>query len=150
MKKTTFSILFILFSLFLFSQDLKPLDQGSTIDFKLKNFGLNTGGSFSGLQGIIHFDESNLSTASFDVSLDASSVNTGNDSRDNHLRDEDYFDVKKYPRIHFVSTTIKAGAKQNAFILSGKLTIKDITQEISFPFLAKPSNEGYIFAGEFK
>ena len=132
-----------------FSQDYKPVDEGSSIQFKLKNFGLNTGGKFSGLQGIIHFDKDNLSASSFDVSIDANSVNTDNEMRDNHLREEGFFDVKKYPRIRFVSTSVKPG-KENTFEIAGKLSIKDKTNDIRFPFTIMQTAEGYIFHGEFK
>jgi polyisoprenoid-binding protein YceI len=149
MKKIVFAFLLLIGSEIAFSQDFKPVDEGSSIKFKLKNFGFNTGGTFSGLQGAIHFDKDNPSTANFDVSIDANSVNTNVDLRDNHLRDESYFDVKKYPRIHFVSTSVKPG-KENAFEISGKLTIKDKTKDINFPFTATQSTDGYIFHGEFK
>ena len=149
MKKIVFALLLLIGSTIAFSQDYKPVDEGSSIKFKLKNLGFNTGGTFSGLEGTIYFDKDNLSTASFDVSIDASSVNTTVDMRDNHLRDESYFDVKKYPRIHFVSTSVKPG-KENSFEISGKLTIKDKTKDINFPFTATQSTDGYIFNGEFK
>src|SRR6202000_3061657 len=80
-----------------------PADQGSTVAFTIKNFGFNTGGTFSGLQGTISLDPQDVSKASFDVSVDAATVNTGNDLRDDHLRKDGYFDVQKYPRIRFVS-----------------------------------------------
>ena len=149
MKKIVFAFLLLIGSGIAFSQDYKPVDEGSSIKFKLKNFGLNTGGTFSGLQGIIHFDKDNPSASTFDVSIDANSVNTNVDMRDNHLRDENYFDVKKYPRIHFVSTSVKPG-KENTFEISGKLTIKGKTKDINFPFTATQSTDGYIFNGEFK
>jgi len=128
----------------------KPLDKGSDIKFKVKNFGFNVSGSFSGLQGMIQFDPDNLSTASFDISLDANSVNTDNNMRDNHLREDSYFDVKNYPLIHFVSTKITPSNKKGILFIFGKLTIKKETREISFPFTATPSDEGYLFKGGFR
>lgn len=149
MKKIVCASLLLIISGITFSQDYKPVEEGSSVKFKLKNFGFNTGGKFSGLQGIIHFDKDNLSASSFDVSIEANSVNTENDARDNHLREESYFDVKKYPRILFVSTLVKAG-KENSFEITGKLTIKDKTHDINFPFTVTQSTDGYIFNGEFK
>jgi polyisoprenoid-binding protein YceI len=127
----------------------KPVDKGSSIQFKIKNFGFNTGGSFSGLSGTIQFDPNNLSTAAFDVSIDANSINTDNNSRDNHLREDTYFDVKNYPRIHFVSTKVTQ-SKEGGFMMYGKLTIKKKTEDISFPFTATPADGGFLFKGEFK
>ncbi|HTQ29366.1 MAG TPA: YceI family protein, partial [Puia sp.] len=84
----------------------QPVDQGSSVQFKVKNFGFGVTGSFSRLQGHITFDPKDLGAASFDASVEAASINTGNDMRDNHLREDSYFDVKNHPRIQFVSTRV--------------------------------------------
>ena len=127
-----------------------PSDQGSSVSFTLKNLGFNTGGSFTGLQGAIVFDPQNTAASSFDVSVDAASVNTDNNMRDNHLKEDSYFDVKNYPRIRFVSTSIGPADKSGHFTITGKLTIKNTTKEISFPFIATPMGEDYIFKGTFQ
>lgn len=147
MKKT---ILFIHTALISFSAlgQYKPTDQGSSLNFTIKNFGIEATGKFSGLQGDITFDPANLASANFDVSIDAASVNTDNSLRDGHLRGESYFDVKNYPRIHFVSTKVSTG-KNGLFVITGKLTIKKTTKVVSFPFSATVSNDGYVFKGRF-
>src|SRR6187402_3241784 len=94
-----------LVTIFAFAQ-YKVTDDGSTVKFKIKNFGLETGGTFTGLQGTVIFDPADLSKSKLDLSVDANSVNTDNNMRDNHLRKEDYLDVQQYPRIKFVSTGI--------------------------------------------
>lgn len=132
------------------SAQLKPAEKGSEIKFKVKNFGFNVSGSFSGLDGSISFDPNNLASSSFDVSIDANSIFTDNDTRDNHLREDTYFDVKNYPRIRFVSTKITTSNKTGTFFIFGKLTIKKETKEISFPFTADSSEDGYLFKGSFK
>jgi polyisoprenoid-binding protein YceI len=128
----------------------KPEDQGSSVQFKIKNLGFNVNGSFSGLDGNIQFDLNNLAASNFDVSIDANTVNTDNNMRDNHLRGETYFDTKNYPRIRFASTKITTSNKTGTLFIFGKLTIKNQTKDISFPFTATPSNEGYLFKGVFK
>jgi polyisoprenoid-binding protein YceI len=128
----------------------KPTDQGSAVQFKIKNLGFNVNGSFSGLAGNIQFDPAHPDQCHFDVSVDAASVNTDNSMRDEHLQKDNYFDVKKYPRIHFQSTKILPANKAGAFIISGKLTIKNTTKEISFPFTATASQTGYVFKGSFR
>jgi len=127
----------------------KPVDNGSTIQFKIKNFGINTVGVFTGLQGNIRFDANHLDDANFDVSIDANTVNTDNELRDKHLRADTYFDVKNYPRIHFVSAKITPSDKPGVLFISGKLTIKNQTKDISFPFTASAINDGYLFKGVF-
>jgi len=126
-----------------------PVNEGSTISFKIKNFGINSEGSFKGLQGTILFDPQNVAADSFDVSVDAASINTDNEMRDEHLRKEAYFDVEKYPLIRFVSSAVTVVDGNGHYKLTGKLTIKGTTKDISFPFLATPAGDDYIFKGSF-
>lgn len=125
----------------------KPVDQGSSLTFAIKNFGIEADGKFSGLQGDVTFDPANTSTANFDVTIDAASVNTDNNLRDSHLRGESYFDVKNYPKIHLVST--KVTGKNGSYVFTGKLTIKKQTKVVSFPFTATPTTDGMMFKGSF-
>jgi|SRR6516225_6664682 polyisoprenoid-binding protein YceI len=146
MKKLVFAAWIICFAQLNFAQ-YKPTDQGSSVKFKVKNFGFNSGGSFSGLHGIIDFDPEKVADSKFDVTIQATSVNTDNESRDNHLREESYFDVKNYPLIRFVSTKITG--KGASFTVTGNLTIKKKTKEISFPFTITQEKDGYLFKGDF-
>jgi polyisoprenoid-binding protein YceI len=132
------------------AQNYTPVDSSSSVKFKVKNLGFNVGGSFSGLQGTITFDPNNHSACKFEVTIDAKTVNTRIDMRDNHLRNEDYFDVKNHPSIRMVSTRITPSTKSGTLYFFGNLTIKNTTKEISFPFSATQQNGGYVFNGEFK
>lgn len=133
------------------SQVYKPVDNQSSVKFKIKNFGFNNvTGSFKGIQGTIQFHPENPAASSMDVTVDAKSVNTGINLRDNHLRKEEYFDVKKYPSIRFVSSKITASPTAGTLFIIGKLTIKNVTREVSFPFTAVPQDGGYLFTGEFR
>jgi polyisoprenoid-binding protein YceI len=125
----------------------KPTDTGSTIEFVIKNLGINTKGSFTGLDGRISFDPKDPGKCLFDVSIAANSVNTDNEMRDSHLKNDTYFDVEKYPRIRLISTAITGDNGRFTFV--GKLTIKDKTKDVSFPFIATPSGIDYIFKGSF-
>lgn len=127
-----------------------PTDEGSSVSFKIKNVGLNSEGSFSGLGGTIVFDPANPGKAVFNVTIKATSINTDNNMRDNHLRKESYFDVEHYPTIKFVSGSVRAGKKAGSYEVTGNLTIKETTKEISFPFTAEQKGDGYLFQGEFK
>lgn len=132
-------------------QVLKPVDEKSSVKFRIKNFGFNTvTGSLKGIQGSIRFSPDNLGSSAMDVTIEAKTVNTGINMRDNHLRKAEYFDVNKYPQIRFVSTKITLSSKTGTFFMFGKLTIKNVTRDISFPFTATPDSDGYMFEGEFK
>ena len=127
-----------------------PSDNGSSVKFKIKNLGVTITGSFTGLTGKIQFDPSNLTSSNFEATIDASTINTGIDMRNEHLRKEEYFDVKNYPHIKFVSTKITPSNRSGTLYVFGNLTIKNITKEISFPFKATAQEGGYLFNGEFK
>lgn len=132
-----------------FGQRFKPVDQGSEIGFKIRNFGINVSGTFKGLRGKIVFYPDSLSASHFDVTIDVKTINTGIDQRDNHLRSEDYFEVTKYPEIHFVSTRVTTSTNKEYCFVFGNLTIKDVTKEVSFPFKATPQENDFLFEGEF-
>lgn len=123
--------------------DLKPVDANDSVTFTIKHFGINTKGSFNGLKGSIKWDPANPSNSSFNVSIDAKTINTGIDMRDNDLRKEHYFNAAKYPTINFVSTAVSATN------VTGNLTIKGITKQINIPYTVKPSGNGYLFEGKF-
>lgn len=150
MKYLFLPAIVLLLSLNSFAQTLTPVDSLSQVTFKIKNLGFNTSGSFSKLAGTIVFMPDNLAGCNFDVYIDASTVNTGVDLRDKHLRSEEYFDVKNYPRIRFVSVKVTGSRKSGTLFVFGKLTMKGITKDISFPFTAQSHKEGFWFSGEFK
>ena len=133
--------------LFVKAQQYVPVDEKSDIKFTIKNFGFNTNGTFKGLKGSINFDPSNPGNSSFNVLVNANTINTGTDARDSHLREEEYFNVEKYPTINFVSTAIKKS--QNGYAVTGNITIKGVTRQIGFPFTVENQSDGIQFSGEF-
>jgi polyisoprenoid-binding protein YceI len=68
--------------------------------------------------------------SSVTASVDLTSINTGQEQRDAHIRSADFFEVEKYPAMTFTSTAIKAA--EEGFILEGDLTIKDVTKSVAF------------------
>jgi polyisoprenoid-binding protein YceI len=144
--------LFLLFGLStttLLSAQYKPADEGSAIKFTINNFGFAVGGHFTGLEGSIDFDPQNAAAGRFDVTIDASTVNTDNSLRDSHLKNDGYFDIKNYPRIRLTSTRLAPADKPGVYTFTGQLTIKDKTRSVSFPFTATPTNGGMNFKGSF-
>jgi polyisoprenoid-binding protein YceI len=130
-----------------FSQQYKPVDANSDVNFTIKNFGINTPGSLKGLKGTINFNPADVASSSFSVSVDVNTINTGVDARDNHLKEEEYFDVKKYPVITFSSANIKKD--ENGYLVTGNLTIKGVTKAVSFPFTVENQNNGILLNGNF-
>lgn len=87
-------------------------------------------GRFTGVEGTLNGDPADLTGATIDFTIDASSIHSNNEDRDNHLRSADFFDVEKYPNITFKSTNIvKNGDNYN---ITGDMTIKDVTKQVTF------------------
>ena len=131
------------------SQNFQPTDEGSSVTFKINNFGLSVEGSFTGLKGTIQFDPNDLPASKFDVSIKAASINTGINLRDKHLKKEEYFDAENFSEIRFVSTRIEASAQTGKYVITGKLTVKKTTKEIRFEFTSQKQSEGLLFKGAF-
>ncbi|MCW3118741.1 MAG: YceI family protein [Chitinophagaceae bacterium] len=137
-------------TLLVFAQAYTPVDDGSKVKFVIKNLGINTGGTFGGLEGTINFNPGDPTTANFDVSVDAQTVDTDIESRDNHLRKEEYLNVEKYPKINFKSSKVTKTNSADFLFMFGNITIKGVSKEVKFPFKVTPKNDGYFFEGNFK
>ena len=87
-------------------------------------------GGFKAFSGSLHFDPDNAAKATAEVTIDATSIDTGQDGRDEHLRSADFFDVAKYPTITFVTTRVEQ-IDDETFTLIGDLTIREVTKEVS-------------------
>jgi polyisoprenoid-binding protein YceI len=85
-------------------------------------------GRFDRFGGTIVTDE-DLAHSSVNVTIDASSVNTNEPTRDNHVRSADFLDVENFPNITFVSTGVRD--EQGAFFVDGELTIRGITRPVT-------------------
>lgn len=138
------------FSIAFAQKSLLPVDAGSKIHFVIKNFGINTGGDFTGMKGDIKFNSANPGESAFDVTVDSKTVDTDNGSRDSHLRDEDYFNADKYPVIRLKSTKVEGTNKANTYMFTGNLTMKGFAKPVHFLFTATAQNGGYLFAGDFE
>ena len=134
------------------AQKYTPADEGSKIHFTIKNFGIKTGGELTGLKGEIYFFTTDMAACRFDVTVDASTVDTENGNRDNHLKGSEYFDVEKFPLISISSTKIDKTNKTESgfYYFNGNLTMHGITKPLAFPFHVEKVNDTYLFTGDFE
>jgi polyisoprenoid-binding protein YceI len=148
MKKYFVLILLVSGAFCSFSQ-IKHTITKSTITFQIKNLGVNTGGSIGGLKGDIKFDPAHLDASSIETSLDINTINTDNDTRDEHLKSDSYFDAAKYPVIAVRSVSIKH-RNNNNFTGTFNLTIKDKTNPVEIPFTYTAKGNTAVFKGSLK
>jgi polyisoprenoid-binding protein YceI len=129
---------------------LTPVDSESKIAFNIRNLGINVNGTFNGMQGTMVFDPENPLSIKVNISVDASTINTGIGARDKHLRKEDYFGVETFKKISFISSSAVNSTKEGTYILQGDLTIKNTTKRVAIPFTFSKMTNGFLFKGTFK
>jgi len=89
-------------------------------------------GSFTKLKGAIVLDQQRPERSSVTATIDAASIDTHDAGRDKDLKSANFLDVKKYPRITFVSDAVRRNGE--AWLARGKLTLHGVTREIEIPF----------------
>ena len=105
-------------------------------------------GRFTKFNGTIDSASPDFINAKINFTVDVSSINTDNETRDKHLKSDDFFNAEKFPSMTFTSTSFKR-VKGNKYILEGNLTIRDVTKKVKFSttFLGKvKSKQGMLAA----
>ncbi len=115
----------------------------SSINFKVRHFFSYVNGSFKKFEGTINVDPTHPEKSSVMATIDAASVDTKNDKRDEDLRGPDFFDAAKYPTITFKSKSVKQTGAGSGDIV-GDLTMHGVTKEITLhvKFLGKGKGMG--------
>lgn len=112
-----------------------PIDNNhSTVGFSVPIFGglSQVKGKFMDFAITLNNDEKDITKSSVSVVIKATSIDTGIEGRDRHLRNADFFDVEKFPEITFKSERIEKKGK--GFIAHGPLTMHGVTKQIALPF----------------
>ena len=103
----------------------------SNVSFTIRHLMSKVRGEMKIKEGWIETDGEDLTKARAEVVIDANSVDTGVEPRDNHLRSADgHFDVANYPTIVFKSTRV-IGNDRSDFKVVGQLTIHGVTKEVT-------------------
>ena len=103
----------------------------SSAQFKVRHLMVsNVRGEFGHVSGQVVIDEVDVTRSSVDVTIDASTINTHDAKRDEHLRSGDFFDVATYPTITFKSKRVQPGKGGDLFV-TGDLTIRGVTREVT-------------------
>jgi polyisoprenoid-binding protein YceI len=106
------------------------LDRNHTnVGFTVRHFLTKVHGEFKDAKGTIVLDQADYAKSSVDVTIDAASINTNTERRDNHLRSADFFDVEKFPTITFVSKNVAIGNDGKGTV-TGDLTMKGVTKSV--------------------
>jgi polyisoprenoid-binding protein YceI len=105
----------------------------SFIGFKVKHMGLiDVPGYFRDFTGTVNYDAADPAKSSVEFTAKVTSVDTGHEGRNAHLRRADFFDEPTYPEMTFKSSKVEK--KGNGWIVSGDLTMRGVTKPVSIPF----------------
>ncbi|MET0152809.1 MAG: YceI family protein [Candidatus Binatia bacterium] len=117
----------------------------TSVQFRVRHLFTNVTGRFQMFDGKIVYDDQSPGKTEVQGSIDAASINTNVEKRDNHLRSADFFDVEKYPNITFQSTGVSdldsSGKKGK---MAGTLTLHGVSRPVvlDVSFLGKGKDPG--------
>jgi polyisoprenoid-binding protein YceI len=130
----SFSLLLATMSAYAAGLQLEPgrykIDEAHTrVSFLINHFVVSqVQGRFNEVEGYFVLNK-DLSKAKVEVTVPIASIDTGVEKRDEHLRSEDFFNAKKYPKMTFKSKKFQGSLDD--FKVTGDLTIKDVTKEVT-------------------
>lgn len=104
----------------------------SEVSFRIRHFVSRVRGQFRDFSGTIVKDDENPAASSIELVIQAASIDTDHERRDNHLRSADFFDVEKYPTIRFESTAVER-ADDGAYRVTGTLSMHGVTKVLTLP-----------------
>jgi polyisoprenoid-binding protein YceI len=137
-----------------FAADNYALDTAHTsVIFGLSHMGFSyTYGRFNKVDGKYTLDEANPAASTFELTIDASSIDTNDAKRDGHLKSADFLNAGEFPLITFKSTGVKvqdssagpAGtdAGQMMYEVTGDLTMHGVTRPVTLPLKLLKVGEG--------
>ncbi len=123
---------FALFSFVAVQTGLWSVDGAhSRLGFTIVHNGItNVHGNFTKFTMEVNTPNEDFNEATIILNAEASSVNTGIEARDNHLRTADCFDVEKYPSIVFKSNAVKETKIKGTYTIEGDLTMHGVTKNV--------------------
>jgi polyisoprenoid-binding protein YceI len=107
-------------------------------------------GSFGSFTGTIQLVDGNPEKGAVTVDIDMASLTADDPKLTGHLKSPDLFDVAKFPKARFVSTSVKVGGQKGAtHTVTGNLELHGVTKSIAFPATIKPRGDGTDVDAEF-
>jgi len=102
----------------------------STAGFKVRHLMVsNVRGEFSDVAGTVVFDAEDSANSKVEAAIDATTIQTRDNQRDQHLKSADFFDVEKFPKITFISKKV-APVGEGEWRVVGDLSIHGVTKEV--------------------
>lgn len=159
--KHLFSFLFIAFlSTGISAQTTWKADPAHTqVSFGITHMGIaEVEGAFREFDGTIVATKDDFSDAQYEIVIEVPSIDTGVEMRDNHLKNADFFDVEKHPKMTFKSNSSKK-VSEGKYKVTGDLTFQGITKPVTLDVwyrgtVENPQNgdviSGFAISGDVK
>jgi polyisoprenoid-binding protein YceI len=135
MPKTRFAVLVAALALAssVHAADTYSFDKSHTnVGFQVRHIFTNVSGKFTDFAGTIQIDRAKPEASTVEFTIQATSIDTSEPRRDQHLRSADFFDVANNPTITFKSTSLKANGK-DSWLVTGDLTMHGVTKSVVLP-----------------
>lgn len=107
--------------------------------FRIEHTGISwVAGRFDEMSGKCVIDKADANHSTFEMTIAATSIDTNNAKRDEHLRSEDFFNAKQFPQMTFKSTSVKKAAATQpadadaAYEVTGDFTMHGVTRPVTF------------------
>lgn len=120
----------------------------SRVDFLYKQMNVPTEGQFKRFSGQIQFDPAKPTMAKAAIDIQLASIDTGSVEGDEEVAGKLWFNTTQYPVARFVSTSVKP-LGNNRFQVTGKMSIKSKTRELSTPATFRQQGGNGVFEGSF-
>ena len=103
----------------------------SEVGFGVRHVGISTvRGNFQTVAGTIEFDPAKPANTKINVEVSTDSLDTRNAKRDTHVKSADFLDTAKFPKMTFVSKSVKAAGK-GSYAVVGDLTLHGVTKPLT-------------------
>ena len=112
---------------------LRIRKEDSLIGFSINKWGVfKEEGRFRDFDGTVRFDPGNLAATTVDIAINAASIDSRNEGRDNALRSEEFFHVSQFPTLRFKSTGVTV-KNPSTILVRGEMTIRGVTKVMEIP-----------------
>ncbi len=147
MKKVFYPVLSVFLLLTSAFMSVQTQEWKITSEHSIKFTSKDPSGIFKDFKGTILYDEKDLSGSKFDVSIDVSSISTGNGMMNKKAMIEEWFDAEKYPQIKFISNKIEK--TDRGISIYGDLKMKGVSKPTKINAEVKISGNKASFSGTF-
>jgi polyisoprenoid-binding protein YceI len=126
---------------------LKTDPARSSVAAVFKQMNVPVEARFRKFSASVDYDAAKPETARAQVEIDTASLDVGDEEMNREVAKKEWFHAAQYPKASFASTAIKP-AGPGKLLVSGKLTIKGRSADVSFPLSVKPEGGKQVFEGQ--